>query len=99
MTIMELVKATLKELGSSPDAVAASLRMRKIRGRESSARRCPLAVYLNKSLGVSGLESLVGDVVEIQLAGSTIGAIWNPQKRFINRFDAGRYPFLKMKGA
>ena len=82
MTALEKLEA----LGSTPDAVAESLREMGIRGRQGDIQACPLARYLGPGyyVGANSFWRVLGVSRPLPQACS----------RFRERFDARRYPDL-----
>jgi hypothetical protein len=90
----------LNQLGSTPDAVAASLERAGVRGDPFLVSRCPIAQYLH---AVVGVEPRVGKI-KVGLYRAVINrprwwrplivALPSPVRLFILGFDRGRFPAL-----
>lgn len=95
------VRSAIAALGTSPRAMALSLKKLGIKGIQGLATSCPLAGYINKKLlwGAGGYWCEVGMgyvwVYEFQVEkpvvkfeGSRVA------QKFVELFDNGKYPFL-----
>lgn len=90
------VSALLDSLGLTPDAVAASLRARGVKGRRKAPGDDPVANYLKKKGVVRPLVILEGvwwstDLSHRREKARTSEAI----RGFLEAFDAGSYPDLE----
>jgi hypothetical protein len=85
----DAVRAALRALGDTPDAVATNLCERGVHGRCRDPYRCALANYLRRAFGLA----FEVDHGEIQWQH---GSIDNPETtgEFAARFDEKRYPEL-----
>lgn len=86
------VTELMRLLGNTPDEVAASLLSRGVTGRRYCGATCPVASYLL----TNGQPALVGPRLTACLCGRTHVCVDTPQPvaDFLNRFDAGSYPYL-----
>ena len=84
------VRTVLAELGKTPNAIAASLKKRRIKGVKEDVNGCPLALYLkrkfkNRNVAVNWREAYVG---------ATQLPLTKNQTAFIALFDQGKFPGL-----
>lgn len=91
------VLAALRKLGKTPDAIAASLRRRKIRGGRGM-ETCPLAVYLAKQGWDASVGSLAVAVYDSNGHSICESPLPVAHQDFVERHDDGQYPFLQLKG-
>ena len=97
------VRNKLRKLGSTPGAIAKSLRTLGIKGLQESQTRCPLAMYLNKTLIESpGQWWMVGGDIVQRVEGNDVQPFTRTPaacRQFIDRFDAGKYAYLQTPGS
>jgi hypothetical protein len=94
MTIM------LDDLGKTPDAIAASLRQRGIKGIRNTVRFLnPIVRYAySVAPGAYGIDLIQGDHLRIEFAGGERIEVPVPQAvlDFLDLFHRGKYPDLEM---
>jgi len=90
--IRATAQKALRSLGTDPDEIADSLRLRGITGYQRCSTKCIIANYLEVETGepwvVGGGAHTLNDLNTFIFLGSGMRA-------FINRFDAGHYPDLE----
>lgn len=79
--------------GKTPDAIAAMIAKRGIKGRMGTTYRCPMALLLD---GVSTGSYIIGRKFIVRRSGKTIEKVRTPENMsiFVRRFDIGKYPEL-----
>jgi len=90
----------LEQLGSTPDAVADSLRAAGIKGVRNTVRFLnPVVRYVRTQIpDVYGIDLILGDRLRIVFATGerTEEAVPEPVQRFLEGFHRGQYPDLEM---
>lgn len=96
----EVLAEALLDLGPDPDAIAANLAQRGIRGKRGDTECCPVANYLKTQF--EEYTPSVAPTMTLLYEGSPYGAVTpyvktmtpDPVKRFIIEFDDDVYPDL-----
>lgn len=92
----------LSDLGSTPEAVAESLRGRNCKGKKQLARCCPIANLVRTNLNLAENEALtvtIGGVLITNRYSENVIFVTTPDPvmNFISAFDGGKFPFLEEK--
>lgn len=90
-----IIKEALTNLGSTPDAIADSLRRHRIYGYRDNPNECPIANYLWMVGGKYPMVDGYISRVTINFNRVTVRAP-SAVEKFVELFDSGKYPFLEM---
>ena len=102
MELQEKLEHTLRNLGDTPDEIAAFLEGQGIKGQRHHASGCVLAVYLHKvfdmsvSVGYSAMLHTTIKKLDINFGykPEAICPLPSSTRLFVLKFDDGKYPNL-----
>jgi hypothetical protein len=91
------LKKSFSDLGTSKTAIAASLKVKRIKGNKGCTETCPFAIFAKKLFPKADYVEVDGDSCTVQFGNDIIFHEFNKAQRdFVAGFDKGKYPELDL---